>query len=136
VRSRDTLRSLFDTDLTLDLEPLFAVPDTTVFASAYVIAGRNGSANSGDFQVLSDIDAPSGSYIAELGSPGRSFPRRTRRGAAGRCDAAPHATNGAAEVGRVTRPGPTAATDAVDQPARIARARASCSASRNASVSA
>ncbi len=52
-----TLRHLFSANLTLDGEPLFAIPGATVFIDFQTQNGDDGSGDTGDLQAYSNIDA-------------------------------------------------------------------------------
>ena len=54
---RDTARSLFDMNVTFDLEPILGLSGGTLFMDAYGFWGRNGANDTGEFQIYSNIDA-------------------------------------------------------------------------------
>ena len=59
-------RHLFGADITLDAEKVFGIPGGTLFAQYQNQHGENGSLDTGDFQIYSNIDADGRSQVAEL----------------------------------------------------------------------
>lgn len=57
VANRASTRSLFDANLTADLDALFGLSGGSIFVDFYSIDGRGGSADAGDFQGFSNIEA-------------------------------------------------------------------------------
>lgn len=78
VRRRTTSRSIFTIDVSLDLEPLLAIPNATIGAQFYSRVGRDGSLDSGDLQVYSNFDADRLEQLAELWYEQRWFHDRLR----------------------------------------------------------
>ncbi len=64
-RNRDSVTSLFDFNLALDLDTLLSLPRTIAFVDAYEIQGRAPSNDIGDLQGVSNIQAPNTSQISE-----------------------------------------------------------------------
>ena len=59
-------RHLFGGDITLDAEKVFEIPGGTLFAQYQNQNGDNGSLDTGDFQIYSNIDADGRSQVSEL----------------------------------------------------------------------
>jgi porin len=59
-------RHLFGGDITLDAEKVFGIPGGTLFAQYQNQNGEDGSLDTGDFQIYSNIDADGLSQVSEL----------------------------------------------------------------------
>jgi porin len=60
------VRSLFDAEVEIDGERLFGLTDSRFFADLQVQNGRDGSQDTGDLQVYSNIDGPDRVQLAKL----------------------------------------------------------------------
>ena len=78
IRGGATTRSLFDVNLTLDLETMVGLEGATLFADYYSEVGRDGSRNVGDIQAFSNIDSDNVHQLAELWYEQWLFSRRLR----------------------------------------------------------
>ncbi|MGE3175561.1 MAG: carbohydrate porin [Planctomycetota bacterium] len=65
MRQRDSVDTLLDVNVALDLEALLGVPETLVFFDAYQVEGRDPSGDIGDFQGVSNIQADDVRELAE-----------------------------------------------------------------------
>lgn len=66
VSSQSSARALFDVNVTLDLERMFKWEGASVFADFYWIDGPSLSADAGDFQGVSNIEADHRHQLSEL----------------------------------------------------------------------
>lgn len=65
-RSHSTTRLFYDLNLTLDLGKMFEIEGGSVFADVYWIDGNSLSADAGDFQGASNIEADDRFQLSEL----------------------------------------------------------------------